>query len=397
MMSEHARYVLIGGGVASVTAAQAIRENDAEGRILMIRDEPHVPYDRPPLSKGFIRNPAVDIDDISSKYESFYEDNRIDRWLGTKAASIDRTSKTVTTADGRVVTYEKLLLATGVRAHRPEFADGENVFCLRTMDDAEAIRKVLHQATSVAVVGSGYIGEEVASVALGLGKKVTIISRDESFWAGFASRETGDRVRRAFKEAGAEVHLNRVVSAIDPGPVVRLADGRATSVDLVVLGTGIVPNIELAAAAGLEADPAHGIVVDDHLRTADPDIYVAGDVAFRPGHPLGLSGEHHLNAKWQGTTAGINMAGGDEAYTKVPYFWTDFLDLHMILRGHPEGAVPVKLIGDRDAGEFVELYAGPDGNLAMGIALSHDEPSLDPISDRLAEAIGGPVDSFEMP
>ena len=396
-MSEHARYVLIGGGVASVTAAQAIREADAEGRILMIRDEPHVPYDRPPLSKGYIRNLAVDIDDISSKYESFYEDNKIDRWLATRAASIDCAAKTVTTEDGRTVTYDKLLIATGVRANRPSFATGDRVFCLRTMDDAEAIRQVLHPSESIVVIGSGYIAGEVASVALGLGKKVTILSRDASFWTNFASRETGDRMVQAFRDAGAEVVLDAAIDRIESGPTVHLADGRSFSAGLVVYGTGIIPNIELASAAGLAVDAAHGIVVDDHLRTADPDIYACGDVAFRPGHPMGLSGEHHLNAKWQGTTAGSNMAGDDETHSKVPYFWTDFLDLHMILRGHPENAVSAKVLGDRAAGEFTELYAGPDGNLAMGISISHDEPSLDPISDRLASHIGQPIDTFELP
>jgi 3-phenylpropionate/trans-cinnamate dioxygenase ferredoxin reductase subunit len=167
--------------------------------------------------------------------------------------------------------------------------------------------------------------------------------------------------------------------------------------DVIVLATGVVPNVSLAADAGLATDPKHGIVVDEFLVTADPDVYAAGDVAFRPGHPMGLSGEHHLNAKWQGTAAGANMAGANEPYTKVPYFWTDFLDLHMILRGHPENAVPARLIGDRAAGEFIELYAGPDGTLAMGIAISHDEPSLDPISDRIAESIGQPIDAFEAP
>lgn len=397
IVSEQARYVLIGGGVASVTAAQAIREHDAEGRILMIRDEPHVPYDRPPLSKGYIRNLAVDIDDISSKYESFYEENKIDRWLGTRATAIDRAAKTVTTEDGRTVVYEKLLLATGCRAARPEFPGVELAHCLRTMDDAEGIRKALHPASSIVIIGSGYIAGEVASVALGLGKAVTILSRDASFWTSFASRETGDRIAQAFRDAGADVQLGVAFDRIEAGPAVHLADGRSFAGDLVVLGTGILPNVDLAAAAGLETDPLHGIVVNDHLCTADPAIYACGDAAFRPGHPMGLSGEHHLNAKWQGTTAGGNMAGGDEAYAKVPYFWTDFLDLHMILRGHPENAQPAKVIGDRASGEFIELYAGADGNLAMGIALSHDEPSLDPISDRLAEHIGQPIDTFEAP
>lgn len=394
-MPDQAHYVIIGGGVASVTAAQAIRERDPEGRILMIREEPHVPYDRPPLSKGFLRNPDVNIDDISSKYEVFYEDNRIERWLGTRAISIDRAAKTVTTDDGRVVNYGKLLLATGVSAWRPEFPGADSAHVLRTMDDAEDIRQALAAGSSVVIIGSGYVCGEVASVALGLGKAVTVLSRDASFWTSFASRETGDRIAEAFRDGGADVHLGVKFEAIRDGKVI--TDQGDFAGDVIVLATGIVPNVALADACGLATDPKHGIVVDEFLVTADPDVYAAGDVAFRPGYPMGLSGEHHLNAKWQGTAAGANMTGANEPYAKVPYFWTDFLDLHMILRGHPENAVPARLIGDRAAGEFIELYAGPDGTLAMGIAISHDEPSLDPISDRLAESIGQPIDAFEAP
>lgn len=394
-MPEQAHYVIIGGGVASVTAAQAIRERDPEGRILMMREEVHVPYDRPPLSKGFLRNPEVNIDDISSKYEVFYEENKIERWLGTRAVSIDRAAKTVTTNDGRVVTYGKLLLATGVSAYRPEIPGADSAHVLRTMDDAEGIRQALAAGQSLVIVGSGYIAGEVASVGLRLEKQVTLISRDPSFWVSFASRETGDRIAQAFRDAGVDLRLGVKIESIGANQVV--TDQGTITGDVVVLGTGVVPNVELAAACGLATDAKHGIVVDEFLATADPDVYAAGDVAFRPGYPMGLSGEHHLNAKWQGTAAGSNMTGANELYAKVPYFWTDFLDLHMILRGHPENAVPVRLIGDRDAGEFIELYAGPDGNLAMGIAVSHDEPSLDPISDRLADSIGQPIDAFEAP
>lgn len=395
-MAETAKYVLVGGGVASVCAVQGIREHDPDGRILMIRDEAHVPYDRPPLSKGILRGTMDGIDDCSSKYESFYEDNKVDRLLGTSATGLDRESKTLSLDNGEIVHYEKLLLATGARAARPNIpgTDTPGVHVLRTLDDAEALRDALNRAKTCLIVGTGFIAFEVASICLEKGIETRIISQDRWPWEKFASEGTGHFVAEAFRNAGATVSMNTEIESIEPGPVVNAVDGRQLRFDVVVLGTGIKLNTELAGAGGLPFDPEHGIVVNEFLQTADPDIYAAGDVAYFPDRPLGLSGEHHLNAKWQGAQAGANMAGASQPYSKVPYFWTDFLDLHMILRGHPERCHAIKVIGDRNAGEFTEIYENFDGELQMGIAFSKDEPSLDKISDKIEAAIGTRVEGY---
>ncbi len=392
-MAEHAKYVLVGGGVASVCAAQAIRERDSEGRILMVREEVHVPYDRPPLSKGVLKSADMGLDDASSKYEVFYEENRIERMLGVRATGLDRATKTLTLSNGETVTYEKLLLATGSYAVRPDVPGAETAHVLRTIDDAVRLREAIAGASKVIVVGSGYIGIEVASVCIHLGKEVQMISRDQWPWQSFASESTGHFVAEALRGSGVDIVFNTEIGKIDAKGV-ETDYGRLFRGDVVVLGTGVLPRVELAEGAGLKVDPDHGILVNDQLATDDPDIYAAGDCAYFEDRPDGLSGEHHLNAKWQGACAGGNMAGAKDVYDRVPYFWCNFLDLSMILRGHPERSRMVRVVGDRAAGEFTELYENVEGELVMGIAFSHDEPSLDAISDKLEAAIGKSINDY---
>lgn len=389
-MVSHADYVLIGGGVSSVTAAMAIRDRDAEGSIVIVRDEECVPYDRPPLSKGFLKNPEVTLDDISSKFDNFYPDNRIDLVTGRAATGLDLAAKKVLLSDGAELGYGKLLLATGASAFRPDVSgvDLPGVHVLRTMDDSAGIRAKWDSVQRLVIVGSGYLGIEVASAASALGKDVAILSKDPWPWASFASKQLGEFLAGYLAGRGIECHFGQKLSSIEPGLIVcgTTQDVRG---DLVILATGVVPNSGLALAAGLKGDPARGIDVDDHLRSSNPDVYACGDVAhlFDRGLQSAWRAEHHLHAKWTGSGAGANMAGADEPYDKIPYFWTDFFDQHMILRGYPGGSGASRTIGDMSSGAFIDLYSFDDGRLRMGIALNRDEPSLDPISDKLEAMI----------
>jgi 3-phenylpropionate/trans-cinnamate dioxygenase ferredoxin reductase subunit len=198
-------------------------------------------------------------------------------------------------------------------------------------------------------------------------------------------------LRKAFEDAGAEFRFGQGVAAIKGQATaegIELHTGESIAADLVVVGVGVSPNLELAIDAGLKASASDGVEADAYLRTADPDIYVAGDIAFFEDVAIGRRWhvEHHLSAKWQGKQAGRNMAGANEEYDRIPYFFSDFLDLHFVLRGDPFGA-HAGTLGDVDAGEFVELYGRPDGTLAAGAGISRDEPKLDGISDRLEELI----------
>ncbi|MEQ1821951.1 MAG: FAD/NAD(P)-binding oxidoreductase [Fimbriimonadaceae bacterium] len=385
-MSEFAEYVLIGGGVASVCAIMGIREKDEAGKIILIRDEESVPYDRPPLSKGFLKNPEVTLDDISSKFDNFYPDNGVDLKLGVRADSINTDLKTVALSDGSAVQYGKLLIATGARATIPDASgtDLERVVLLRTMDDADRIRGMWPRVNHLTIVGTGYLGLELASAATAIGKKVTLLSQDEWPWQAFASRECGAYLKDYLVSKGVELILGEPLKSLELGPKV---NGGVT--DLVILATGGQPVAELGLSAGLAGDPASGIVVNRLLETSAKDVFACGDCASFEDPFLGTNwnAQHHLHAKWTGTAAGKNMAGANEPYEKVAYFWTDFFDQHMILRGSPVGLTQSKLIGNPSSGNFIELWAGTDGVIRMGLALNHDEPKLDPISDKLDEMI----------
>jgi len=399
-MVSHADYVLLGGGVSSVTAAMAIRDRDANGSIAIIRDEDCVPYDRPPLSKGFLKNPEVTLDDISSKFDNFYPDNNIDLVLGQPAIGIDPHSKKVLMADHREIGYGKLLIATGASARRPEVpgVDLPGVHVLRSMADSAGIRAAWPSVNRVVIVGSGYMGLELASAARALDKEVVLVSRDAYPWSSFAGPEIGAFLAGYLAGKGVDCHFGEELRGIDEGFVVRLSNRDVTG-DLVILATGVTPNCRLAVEAGLDGDESRGIVVNEFLQTSDPSIYACGDVAYLMDRGLGDSwrAEHHLHAKWTGTAAGANMAGADEAYDKVPYFWTDFFDQHMILRGYPCGSLSSRTFGSASSGVMVDLYAFDDGRLRMGIALNPDEPALDPLSDKLESMIreGRTVDSIE--
>lgn len=399
-MVSHADYVLVGGGVSSVTAAMAIRERDATGSIAIVREEDCVPYDRPPLSKGFLKNPEVTLDDISSKFDSFYPDNNIDLVLGRPVTGIDAASKKILLSDGTEISYGKLLLATGASPVRPAVrgVDLPGVHVLRTMADSAGIRESWGTVNRVVIVGTGYLGIEAASACAAIGKEVVLISKDAYPWASFASSTIGNYMAGYLAGKGVECHFGQTLTAIEEGLVVR---GTTVDVngDLVILATGVAPNAGLAAAAGLDADATRGVAVNDRLQSSDASIYACGDVAFLHDRGLGDSwrAEHHLHAKWTGMAAGANMAGADEAYDKVPYFWTDFFDQHMILRGYPGGSLVSKTLGDPSTGVLIDLYSFEDGRLRMGIALNPNEPALDPISDKLEALIreGRMVDSIE--
>lgn len=395
-MESSYTYLLVGGGVAAVSAAQTIRETDSSGAIALLGDDAHPPYDRPPLSKNMLSDDSFKPDDAESKYPDFYPKNRVELHTRTHVKSIDRANRKVTLESGEQVGYEKLLLATGSRPNPLPVAGGQRqgVHLLRSMDDSIAIRDALRRSRRVVIVGAGYIGVEVASGAVGHGKEVTIIEKSGHPWSRFASPELGQFIRHEYQKRGVRVLVNDEVAEIEgqseAGPVsaVRTASGERVQADMVVAGLGVSLNIELARKAGLEVT-ADGVQVNEFLQTGDPHIWAAGDIACFQDIAMGKRWhlEHHLNAQWQGKAVGRIMAGGREPYNQVPYFFSDELDIHMILRGDPWGGRHTVVAGDMEAGEFIEFYHGPDGRLAMGIAISHDEKGLDPISDALEQLI----------
>jgi 3-phenylpropionate/trans-cinnamate dioxygenase ferredoxin reductase subunit len=381
-------YLLIGGGRTSANAAQAIRENDPDGSIMIVAGEDRKPYDRPPLSKNFLEGRPPNPDDVESKADDFFDKHNVQLIRGVAADSVDRELKLVTLRDGRRFEYGKLLLATGATPTelRIPGADRDNVYYLRTVDDSMKIRDAAKQHKSAVMIGAGFIGTEVSASLTDLGVKCAMIGRENRLWDKFLSEKSGGWLARYFQSKGVDVRLNSTTTEItDKG--VRLGTGEEMEGDIVVVGVGVKLNLGLAIDAGLEMDDHHGVVVDSSLRTSDPSIWAAGDIAAYEDVNFGKRWhlEHYMNADWQGTHVGKSMTGASEPFDKVPYFFSDMFDLHFVLRGDPQGGESAKVIGDIESGEFTELYAYPDGRLAMGIVFTRDGDRQDQIGDKLEE------------
>lgn len=396
---EETKYLLVGGGLAAVWAAQTIRSTDKEGRLIIVGEESRPPYDKPPLSKQYLGKDDVAEDDAYSKFDNFYPDNNIDLQLGSKAVQLDRSAQTVTLENGTVLHYEKLLLCTGSDPRIIDLPGSKlkNIFYLRKLDEALAIRAAMKESKTVVLVGAGYLNMEVASGALAHGLDVTLIEPSDYPWSRFASPTLGKFMADYYTGKGAKfVFGDEVTSFEGEGHVsaVHTKSGKRFEADLALVSIGATLNTELAKAGGLEVDDREGVTVNEYLQTSDPHVWAAGDIACFQDVALDKRwhAEHHLNAKWQGRAVGANMAAeadGQKPYDQVPYFFSDFLDLHMVQRGDPSvGKKPgTTILGDLNGAEFVELYPDANGVLRMGVAISHEEKTLDPISDKLEELI----------
>ncbi len=385
-MAQHtAKYALVGGGLASAKAAEAIRKYDTGGAILIIGSEPHAPYHRPPLSKEFLRGEADSDSLLPILSTEWYETNKVTLLTGTKATGADTGAKTITLDNGDTVRYEKMLVATG-SAPKPldvPGGDGPNVRTLRTKEDSEAIRE--HLGQKLILVGGGYIGVEVASDFLETGGKATIIEPTDQLWSKFASPTYGAFLKDKMEAAGSEIILGDEVTEVTPTGV-KTKSGRTIEGDFVVAGVGVKPNLEFALAAGLAVDEKkNGVLVNEFLETGTPGVWAAGDCAGFQDPVMGKQWrvEHWNNARWHGEIAGTNMAGQKMAYDHVPHFFSQELDVDFKLFGDPQGGKGGLLHGTAESNRFDELYLTEDGRIAMIITVNPPEELL-PTLERLA-------------
>jgi NADPH-dependent 2,4-dienoyl-CoA reductase/sulfur reductase-like enzyme len=363
-MSDTEKFVIVGAGLAGATAAKTLREEGFTGRIHLIGTERHRPYIRPPLSKDFLAGSATrESADVESA--EWYPGHDVDLLLSTEAVALDPSAHRVELAGRNSIEYDALLLATGSTPRRLEIpgAGLPDVHYLRTVDQAETLRRLLADGDKrLVLVGSGWIGMEVASVARTLGNDVTILERDPIPLANALGDELGQMFADLHAEHGVTLRPSVRVEEItgENGHVsgVRLDDGEIVPADLVLVGVGVLPNIGLAQAAGLTVD--NGVVVDAALRTSDPDIYAAGDIA-NALHPLidvRLRSEHWANALHGGAAAARSMLGQRVSYDDVPYFYTDQFDLGMEYSGYgplTRGATVVYR-GDRQRRTFISFW-----------------------------------------
>ncbi len=401
-MSQHsAHYVLVGGGLASATAAAHIRSYDSDGSILIIGSEPHPPYNRPPLSKEYLRGEAQAADVLPVQPASWYVNNHVRLMTGTKAVSADVGAKTVTLDSGDTVAYEKLLVATGSSPKTLDVpgADGPNVHLLRTWEDSDTLKE--HLGQKIILVGGGYIGVEVAADFLQKGGQATIIEPGAHLWSKFASPEYGAFLKAKLEAAGAKVIVGDEVTEITRTGVKTKA-GQTIDGDLVLAAVGVTPNLAFAQAAGLQVDEKkNGILVNEYLETSAPDVWAAGDAAGFQDPVLGKQWrvEHWNNALWHGEIAGANMAGQRVAYDHMANFFSDELDIHFELFGDPQGGKGGLFHGDPASNRFEELYLDKDNQVVMVISVNPPEslrdtleklprvkPNVDGLEDQIRSA-----------
>ena len=357
---QSTRYLLVGGGLASSQAAKQLRQLDPGASITIVSDERHPPYDRPPLSKDFLRG-ETPADKLLYDPEPYFREQNIDLILGASVERLDPAGKTISLKDGRQIRFEKALLATGGRPVRLSIpgADLSGVHYLRTIDDSAAIAAQAKAGAKAVVVGAGFIGLEVAASLTQRGVQVTVVEFQPRIWARFADASLAGFVERYCTDRGVTFRTNESVTQIhrhNQAFGVDLKSGTSLACNFVCIGAGIVPNVELAKQAGLQVD--NGIVVNEYLQTSHRDIYAAGDVAnyLDPLFGKRRRVEHWGHAEYCGQLAAQNMAGARNRYDHLTYVWSDIFDLHLEFAGDETEHDQTLVRGSLDKPPFTLLY-----------------------------------------
>jgi 3-phenylpropionate/trans-cinnamate dioxygenase ferredoxin reductase component len=373
MVTNSKTFVIVGGGLGGAKAAEALRENGFDGKVVLLADEEYLPYERPPLSKDFLAG-KKSLSDFTVHDSEWYRDNKIDLRVGTEAVAIDPKAHTVTLSDDTNLRYDKLLLATGSRARWLSIpgSDSTGVHHLRKFGDAENLNTALKDGTSLAIVGAGWIGLEVAANARERGIDVTVVETAKAPLIGAVGEEVGGVFAKLHRDHGVDLRLETEVKEVttDDGKAtgLRLGDGSTVTADRVLIAVGAQPNIELADDAGLPTGDG-GVLVDASLRTSDPDIYAVGDIAAAE-HPLfddRIRTEHWANALKQPAVAVAGMLGEPGEYSELPYFFSDQYDLGMEYAGYAPSYQRVVFRGDVDGREFVAFWLDADNRVLAGM------------------------------
>jgi len=392
-MVDQRTFVIVGAGLAGAKAAETLRAEGFDGRVVLVGDEPEHPYERPPLSKGLLLGTAergsVHVHDVD-----WYRRHDIDLRTGTRATAIDRDTRQVSVADGPPIGYDKLLLATGSqpRGLPVPGSDLDRILRLRTLADADRIDDAIVRGADLVVVGAGWIGLEVAAAARVRGARVTVVEAADLP----LQRVLGDRIAGVFaalhRENDVTFHFGTQVAEFRGNQQVAqvvLADGTVLPADAVLVAVGARPDCELAERAGLAVD--NGILVDAGLRTDDPDIYAAGDVA-NVDHPLfgaRIRVEHWANALNAGPVAARAMLGAEVGYDRLPYFYTDQYDLGMEYSGWvPPGRTNDLVVrGDLAKREFIAFWVS-HGRVLAGMNVNTWDVT-DPIQQLVRSGLAG--------
>ncbi|MEV6488809.1 FAD-dependent oxidoreductase [Actinoplanes sp. NPDC051633] len=358
-------FVVVGAGLAGGKAVETLRDQGYDGRIVLIGSEESPPYERPPLSKGLLLGTA-ERDSVFVHTPQWYADHDVDLRTGTTVTGLS-PEKRLVAAGGEEIVYDRLLLTTGASPRRLSVPGGERALLLRTLGDSEAIARAATDGSRIVVIGAGWIGLEVAAAARSHGAAVTVVETASLP----LQRVLGDTIATIFadlhREHGVEFHFGAKISEITATHVL-LADGTALPFDAVIAGVGVTPNVDLAAQAGLAVD--NGVLVDRQLRTSDPAIFAAGDVA-NVDHPLlktRIRVEHWANALHSGPAAARAMLDQDVSYDRLPYFCTDQYDLGMEYTGWVPPGIDAEVVvrGDLASRSFIAFWL-VEGKVAAGM------------------------------
>lgn len=371
MAGESSDIVIVGAGQAGGRAAQALRGTGFAGRVVLIGEEAQPPYERPPLSKDVLTG-GTPIEKIYLGPTEQYAEQKIELWTETRAETLDAAAHKLilTGKHAGELTYKKLLIVTGGRVRKlPALgADIDGVHYIRTIDDSLALKPKLVPGARVVVIGGGFIGLEAAASARKLGCEVTVLEMQPTLLGRVCDKWVGDWYVALHRKNGATVITQAVIDGIEGANTnggrvtgVRLGDGTVLPADVVVVGIGIIPNVELAADAGIKTD--NGITVDEFGHSSDPDVFAAGDVANLPVHVHGIQArlETWANAQNGGSIVAMNMAAelkGEPPtpFRDVPWFWSDQYDVNLQIVGVPRGWDMVVTRGNPDSGKFMLFY-----------------------------------------
>ncbi len=359
-MPERQSFVIVGANLAGGRAAQALRKEGFDGRVLLIGAEPDPPYERPPLSKEYLRG-DIPREKIFIATPETYREQEIELQLGVRATRIDPREHSVELERGERVPYDKLLLTTGGRERRLSVPgiQLDGIYYLRTVADCERIAQELRTGRRLVVIGAGFIGAEVAATARGKGLEVHVLEMAPVPLGRALGEELGRVYAEIHRDHGVQLYTGEAIRRFEGGTRVEQvvsSTGRAIECDFVVVGVGIEPATELAEEARLDVD--NGILVNEYCETSAADIYAAGDVAgfYHPLLETRLRVEHWSNALNQGAAAAKNMLGMREAYAEIPWFWSDQYDVNMQYVGHAARWDEIVVRGDVAARSFTAFY-----------------------------------------
>jgi 3-phenylpropionate/trans-cinnamate dioxygenase ferredoxin reductase component len=363
-------FVIAGASLAGAKAAQELRERGFDGRVVLIGTEPERPYERPPLTKDYLRGES-EREKAYVHAADYYEQHEIELMTGTTVTAIDPDASTVKLDGGRELAYDRLVLTTGSEPRRIEVpgAELDGIYYMRSLADCDVLRRRLDDSGRVAVVGAGWIGSEFAASARQLGLEVTVIDPLALPNERIFGAEVGGFYRDVHVQHGVEMLLGQEVEAFEgDGAVgrVRTSGGKVVECDFAVVGIGITPRTGLAADAGLAVD--NGVVANERLETSAPGIFAAGDLAsaWHPFYEHHIRVEHWANALNQGPAAARAMLGEDVSFDRIPYFFSDQYDVGMEYSGYATSWDEVVFRGDRGAGEFIAFWLS-DGRVVGGM------------------------------